>query len=242
VKPVQEIDVVELDAIEVNNVDIEQQSVEFDVSEIGVPVLVRVSYFPNWEVSGAEGPYRIGPNQMVVVPTDTHVKLTYGRSTTDLGFYALTVIGIGLAVFFRFRGNVKIPKLAGPGPGAGGDGHSDTTGLPVSNLLVPSAPSPDVGMSLPPSSPPALDAPEESHSERDVEAIPPPPAPHPLDPVVEPRAIGRSPGPGPVADESTDDETDVTPLGLPQGARADDPDPDDDSEGWGPSPPPDRVR
>src|SRR3712207_6886029 len=48
---------------------------EFDVSEPGVPVLVRVSYFPNWSASGAEGPYRIGPNMMVVVPTDTHVEL-----------------------------------------------------------------------------------------------------------------------------------------------------------------------
>ena len=75
VRPVQEIEPVALDPIEVTNVDIEQQSVEFDVSQIGVPVLVRVSYFPNWEVSGAEGPYRIGPNQMVVVPTEHARKL-----------------------------------------------------------------------------------------------------------------------------------------------------------------------
>jgi hypothetical protein len=90
--------------------------------------------------------------------------------------------------------------------------------------------------------PPVLVAPQDAEPEHDVEAIPRPPAPHPLDPVVEPRAIGRGPGPVSGADETADDETDVTPLGLPQGARADDPDPDDDSEGWGPSPPPDRVR
>src|SRR5918994_4222515 len=111
VVPAEPIDVVELPEIAVSDIDVGEESVSFTVDQIGVPVLVRVSYFPNWEVSGAEGPYRIGPNQMVVVPTDTHVKLTYGRSTTDLGFYALTVIGIGLAVFFRFRGNVKIPML-----------------------------------------------------------------------------------------------------------------------------------
>ena len=28
----------------------------FDVDQIGVPVLVKVSYFPNWQVDGAEGP------------------------------------------------------------------------------------------------------------------------------------------------------------------------------------------
>ena len=29
----------------------------------------RSSYFPNWEVKGAEGPYRVTPNLMVVIPT-----------------------------------------------------------------------------------------------------------------------------------------------------------------------------
>ena len=79
-----------------------------------MPVLVRVSYFPNWNVEGAEGPYRIGPNQMVVVPTDTHVKLSYGRSKSDVGFYALTLIGIAGAVFLRRRGDVTFPALSSP--------------------------------------------------------------------------------------------------------------------------------
>ena len=46
-------------------------------------MLVKVSYFPNWEVEGAEGPYRIAPNLMVVVPTEQEVHLHYGRS--DVG-------------------------------------------------------------------------------------------------------------------------------------------------------------
>ena len=36
-----------------------------------MPVVVKTSYFPNWEVQGAEGPYRLAPNLMVVVPTST---------------------------------------------------------------------------------------------------------------------------------------------------------------------------
>ena len=111
VTPAQEIDVVELPEVEVSNVDVGEQSVEFDVSEPGVPVLVRVSYFPNWTADGAEGPYRIGPNQMVVVPTDTHVRLAYERSNTDMFFYGLTVLGIVLALFARFRGDWNFPKL-----------------------------------------------------------------------------------------------------------------------------------
>jgi uncharacterized membrane protein len=54
--------------------------VRFEVSEPGTPILVKVSYFPNWRASGADGPWRVTPNLMVVIPTDTSVELTYGRS------------------------------------------------------------------------------------------------------------------------------------------------------------------
>ena len=125
VQPVQEIEIVEEPAIEVTNVDIEQQSLSFDVSQIGVPVLVRVSYFPNWSVDGAEGPYRIGANQMVVVPTDTHVKLHYDRSNLDLAAYGLTIIGVVLALFLRLRGDTKYPILVGDAPVGGGGSDDD---------------------------------------------------------------------------------------------------------------------
>ncbi len=56
VVPAEPIDVVDLPEITVSDVDVGEESVSFSVDQIGVPVLVRVSYFPNWEVSGAEGP------------------------------------------------------------------------------------------------------------------------------------------------------------------------------------------
>jgi hypothetical protein len=118
VQPVQDIDVVDLPEVEVSNVDIGEQSVEFDVSEPGVPVLVRVSYFPNWTADGAEGPYRIGPNQMVVIPTDTHVRMEFERSRSDMFFYGLTLLGIVLAIFARFRGDWSFPRLASTASGA----------------------------------------------------------------------------------------------------------------------------
>lgn len=80
--------------IEVTGVDIDNDRIAFDVSEPGVPVLVKVSYFPNWEASGADGPWRVTPNHMVVVPTSTHVELGYGRTNVDLGAYALTGAGL----------------------------------------------------------------------------------------------------------------------------------------------------
>ena len=106
VVPVDPIETVELEQITVTDVEIGQQSVSFSVDQVGVPVLVRVSYFPNWSVEGAQGPYRVSPNHMVVIPTSNDVTLTYGRNALDWFFYALTALGIGLCFYWRRRGDV----------------------------------------------------------------------------------------------------------------------------------------
>jgi hypothetical protein len=89
----------------VTDVNQTDSSVSFHVSRVGTPVLVKVSYFPNWQASGADGPWRVTPDLMVVVPTSHDVTLTYGRSAADyLGFSAtfLGILGlIGLAVWPR---------------------------------------------------------------------------------------------------------------------------------------------
>jgi hypothetical protein len=107
VVPSQPINPVALPQVTVSDIELGNQDISFDVDQIGVPTLVKVSYFPNWRVSGAEGPWRIGPNMMVVVPTSTHVRLYYARSSLDVVAYALTLLGIALLIFLRFRGDVR---------------------------------------------------------------------------------------------------------------------------------------
>jgi hypothetical protein len=69
-------------------------TVRFHVSRIGSPVLVKVSYFPNWQASGATGPYRVTPNLMVVVPTAHDVVLRYGSTPANYAGDVLTVLGV----------------------------------------------------------------------------------------------------------------------------------------------------
>jgi hypothetical protein len=69
-------------------------SVSFHVSRVGTPVLVKVSYFPNWHASGADGPWRVTPNLMVVVPTSHDVSLTYGTSRADVLGLLATLTGL----------------------------------------------------------------------------------------------------------------------------------------------------
>ncbi len=95
--------------VEVSNIEHDDDSVSFSVSKPGVPVLVKVSYFPNWTVSGAEGPYRVTPNLMVVIPTDTDVTLSYGRTSPDLLGAALSILGIIGLVLLARRPVIDVP-------------------------------------------------------------------------------------------------------------------------------------
>ena len=93
----------------VSDIRTTDDSISFDVDRPGSPVLIKTSYFPNWEASGADGPWRVAPNLMVVVPTDTHVSLAYGRTPVDwLGMLA-TLGGIALVVLMWRRGPLRYP-------------------------------------------------------------------------------------------------------------------------------------
>ena len=105
-------------------------TVSFHVGRLGVPVLVKVPYFPNWHATGALGPYEVSPNLMAVVPTAHHVTLEYGTTGADqLGKLASLggVVGLGMLMTLRppvMRQATGVPETP-PAP-APGDGPEDT--------------------------------------------------------------------------------------------------------------------
>jgi hypothetical protein len=99
-----------------------RSSVSFRVDQPGTPILVRTSYFPNWGASGAQGPYRIAPNMMVVVPTENEVSLSFGWSFLDAFAYVLTIAGIVIVVRHKraqrraiFANVANVENVAGRG-------------------------------------------------------------------------------------------------------------------------------
>jgi hypothetical protein len=92
----------------VSNIKETDNGISFDVDRPGSPVLVKVSYFPNWEASGAKGPWRATPNLMVVVPTEEHVELKYRMKAGDYMGWLMTLAGIGLVVLFRRQGAMDL--------------------------------------------------------------------------------------------------------------------------------------
>ena len=80
--------------------EFEDMNVSFTTDAPGIPHLVKVSYFPNWTVEGAEGVYRASPSLMVVVPDSENVTLSFtNRWVENLGMVVTVVTFIGLGAY-----------------------------------------------------------------------------------------------------------------------------------------------
>ncbi len=78
----------------------EDYEVSFTTTAVGQPHLIKVSYFPNWTVEGAEGVYRVSPSLMLVVPNQSEVTLRFeNRWVEDLGNTLTLVTVIGLVAY-----------------------------------------------------------------------------------------------------------------------------------------------
>jgi hypothetical protein len=141
-----------LPEVEVSRTRSTDDSVSFDVSRTGVPVLVKVSDYPNWKVRGAEGPYRVTPNFMVVVPTAKHVELHYTRTPAEWAGIAGTLLGlvglVGLVLLGRPARRRKAHPSSQPAPHTGGARIGDEMG-PNETGAAGAAPSTTMTSSLP---------------------------------------------------------------------------------------------
>lgn len=71
-------------------VAMDHHRIRFSTNRVGVPHLVKVSYFPNWRVEGANGVYPVSPHFMLVIPRQATVTLSYGRSPWEIAGTAVT--------------------------------------------------------------------------------------------------------------------------------------------------------
>lgn len=87
---------VELDVPQdaVSDIVIDDHRISFTTEAIGQPHMIKVSYFPNWTASGADGPWRAAPSLMVVVPTEGEVVLEFGDTWAESIGRILTGLGV----------------------------------------------------------------------------------------------------------------------------------------------------
>ena len=107
-----------LPAVSVSGISMTDDRISFDVDRVGVPVLVKTSYFPNWQATGADGPWRVTPNLMVVIPTSRHVSLHYGFTPVDNAGRLLTLGGLAALGWLWFTERSREPDQDQGEPGA----------------------------------------------------------------------------------------------------------------------------
>ncbi|MEA3502242.1 MAG: hypothetical protein U9R47_05655 [Actinomycetota bacterium] len=96
----------------VSDVVSEDHRISFTTTAVGVPHLVKVSYFPNWTADGAAGPFRAAPSLMIVVPTEEHVVLEFRNTSAENLGMALTLVAfVGLAAYGYRRHRLRSSEV-----------------------------------------------------------------------------------------------------------------------------------
>jgi hypothetical protein len=94
-----------LPPVGVSHVVVGPNTVSFHVDRTGIPVEVRMSYFPWWQATGAQGPWKLDPDNLVVIPTSHEVVLTASPQLVDRLGQWISVLAIlatiGLAIWDR---------------------------------------------------------------------------------------------------------------------------------------------
>jgi dolichyl-phosphate beta-glucosyltransferase len=96
-------EVVEGSSNNISHVNVTNDSIEFNTNAIGIPHIVKISYFPNWKAEGAKGPYLASPSLMAVIPEKNHVRLYFARRWPDWLGIILTWSSWGFVVIALFR-------------------------------------------------------------------------------------------------------------------------------------------
>jgi len=85
--------------------------IKFHTSAVGVPHLIRVSYFPNWNVTGAHGVYPVSPHFMMVIPRTNEITLTYSRCIWEIIGWCLTIFTFFALILTVFWKNNPIEQI-----------------------------------------------------------------------------------------------------------------------------------
>ncbi len=86
---------------------IKEEEVLIQGATAGKPLLIKISFHPNWKVEGADRIYLVSPSFMLIYPEKSRVRLYYGKTWPDLVGISLTALAFMFLVLSRlsvFRG------------------------------------------------------------------------------------------------------------------------------------------
>src|SRR6056300_600755 len=94
------------DKAEITNLKITSNTISFTTDRPNELHQIKVSYFPNWKIVNGEGPYRISPSFMAVVPNSENVELTFIKTRKES--YSFYIALFSLLLFIGLSQKRKI--------------------------------------------------------------------------------------------------------------------------------------
>ncbi|MDD4871197.1 MAG: hypothetical protein PHR77_11615 [Kiritimatiellae bacterium] len=96
------------DSIAAHDIDVTEQEIsdniiKFRTNGIGLPHLIKCSYFPNWKVKGAKKIFMVTPCFMLVYPDKNDVELYYGYTLSDNIGRIFSILGLFITIVIIFR-------------------------------------------------------------------------------------------------------------------------------------------
>ncbi|OGV59997.1 MAG: hypothetical protein A2283_10610 [Lentisphaerae bacterium RIFOXYA12_FULL_48_11] len=80
--------------ISITDETVSDNRIKFRTNGIGLPHIVKISYFPNWKVKGAKSIHMVTPCFMLVYPDSEEVDIYYGYTLADKAGMEISIFGI----------------------------------------------------------------------------------------------------------------------------------------------------
>ncbi len=96
--------------LSISELNIENKIITFRTNKPNQLHLIKVSYFPNWKITNGQGPFRISPSFMAVVPNDEFVEIKFEPTGTEkaLNFISYSALFSALLITYIYRKRLKI--------------------------------------------------------------------------------------------------------------------------------------
>lgn len=88
---------------------IDHLRIAFTTTCPGLPHVIAVAYFPNWQVEGASAVHLVSPAFMLVFPDGNRVTLTFRRIAVDWLGIGLSLLGLVVCLATRQRAPLDVP-------------------------------------------------------------------------------------------------------------------------------------
>ncbi len=87
----------------ITDLNIENNSITFKTNKPNQLHLIKVSYFPNWKIKNGQGPFRISPSFMAVIPYEEFVEIKFELSNIEKALNLISILTLFGALLITYK-------------------------------------------------------------------------------------------------------------------------------------------